>query len=155
MTASTRSRVRLFEDAVDESVSSDSGRLRDTRPRDLVIRFAFGFAVSVIAGFVSLGIGDRAGGLFLAFPAILPASLTLIADKEGKSQAEVDAGGALIGAAALVAFAVVAWQSLTRLPLVVAETAAFVAWLAASVAAYFAIRSAIRRRRPSAPASGP
>ncbi|MDQ1384658.1 MAG: hypothetical protein QOG65_2037, partial [Actinomycetota bacterium] len=65
MTASTRSRVRLFEDAVDESVSSDSGRLRDTRPRDLVIRFAFGFAVSVIAGFVSLGIGDRAGGLFL------------------------------------------------------------------------------------------
>jgi hypothetical protein len=121
-------------------------RLREMRPRDLMIRFAFGFVVSVIAGVVTLAVGDRAGGLFLAFPAILPASLTLIAEKEGDSQAEVDAGGALLGAFALVAFAVVSWQALGRVPLVPAELAAAAAWLAVSVGAYFAIRRAMRRR---------
>jgi hypothetical protein len=155
LTVSARTLARLFEGAFDESLSIDGARLHDTRPRDLVIRFAFGFAVSVIAGIVSLGIGDRAGGLFLAFPAILPASLTLIADKESKSQAEVDAGGALIGATALVAFAVVAWQTLARVPLVVAEGAAFAAWLTASMSTYFAVRSMFRRRRPRPPSSAP
>jgi hypothetical protein len=151
---SARSHARLFEDAVEQPVSIDGARLRDTRPRDLLIRFAFGFAVSVVAGIVTMRIGDRAGGLFLAFPAILPASLTLIADKESKSQAEVDAGGAVIGAAALVAFAVVSWQALARLPLVVADVAAFGAWLVASVGTYFAVRWTIRRRRRRSPVSG-
>jgi uncharacterized membrane protein YfcA len=151
---SARRPARLFEDAVEEPVSFDGARLRDTRPRDLVIRFAFGFAVSVVAGIVSMSIGDRPGGLFLAFPAILPASLTLIADKESTSEAEVDAAGALIGAAALVAFAVVSWQALARLPLVVADAAAFGAWLVASVGTYFAVRWTIRRRRRRSPVSG-
>jgi hypothetical protein len=143
---SERSHVRLFLNAVEEPVTIDAARLRDTRRREVMIRFAFGFAASVIAGLVGIGIGDRAGGLFLAFPAILPASLTLIADKDGDSEAEVDAGGALIGAAALVAFAVVSWQVLGRVPLVAAEIAALAAWLVASVSAYFAVRWAVRRR---------
>jgi hypothetical protein len=146
---STRAQARLFRDALDEPVHVDFGRLPETRRRDLMIRFVFGFAVSVIAGGVTLATGDRAGGLFLAFPAILPASLTLIAEKEGDSQAAVDAGGALVGAFALIAFAVVAWQALGRLPLVAAELAASAAWLIVSVSAYFAIRRALRRRHPS------
>jgi hypothetical protein len=136
----TRTSSRLFRDALDEPVHVAFARLREMRPRDLMIRFAFGFVVSVIAGVVTLAVGDRAGGLFLAFPAILPASLTLIAEKEGDSQAEVDAGGALLGAFALVA------QALGRVPLVPAELAAAAAWLAVSVGAYFAIRRAMRRR---------
>jgi hypothetical protein len=146
---STRKAGRLFRDALDEPVHVGFARLREMRPRDLMIRFGFGFAVSVIAGGVTLAVGDRAGGLFLAFPAILPASLTLIAEKEGDSQAEVDAGGALVGAFALVAFAVVSWQALGRVPLVPAEAAATAAWLAVSVGAYFAIRRAMRRRFPN------
>jgi hypothetical protein len=145
----TRTSSRLFRDALDEPVHVAFDRLREMRPRDLMIRFVFGFVVSVIAGGVTLAVGDRAGGLFLAFPAILPASLTLIAEKEGDSQAEVDAGGALLGAFALVAFAVVSWQALGRVPLVPAELAAAAAWLAVSVGAYFAIRRAMRRRAPN------
>jgi hypothetical protein len=146
---STRAQARLFRDALDEPVHIDLARVRATRRRDLMIRFVFGFAVSVIAGGVTIAIGDRAGGLFLAFPAILPASLTLIAEKEGDSQATVDAGGALVGACALIAFAVVSWQALGRVPLVPAELAASAAWPAVSVSAYFAIRRAGRRRHPS------
>jgi len=145
---SARRDARLFADAVEDPVQFEPARLRAARPRDLLIRFGFGFAVSVIAGAVGLAAGDRAGGLFLAFPAILPASLTLIADKEGDSAATVDAGGALIGAVALVVFAIVAWQSLGRAPLTVAEGAAFAAWLIASVGAYFVVRRAVRRRTP-------
>ncbi len=35
--------------------------------------------------------GPRVGGLFLAFPAILPATLTLLEKKEGKTKACADA----------------------------------------------------------------
>ncbi len=68
------------------------------RLRDLAIRFAFGFVVSVLAGLMTVVFGNRIGGLFLAFPAILPASLTLIEQKEGRRQAEGNAVGAVIGA---------------------------------------------------------
>jgi hypothetical protein len=143
---STPSIVGLFRGAFDEPVRLDSERLRAARRKEMLIRFAFGFAASVCAGLVSLGAGDRAGGLFLAFPAILPASLTLIGKKENRRQAEVDAGGALLGAVALVVFAVVAWQALGRVPPAGAEAGALVAWLITSVGSYAAIRALVRRR---------
>src|SRR5205814_1515179 len=94
---------------IGESVQpkSFSGGLRSVQPRDLAVRFAFGFGVSVVAGIVTLTFGSRAGGLFLAFPAILPASLTLIEEKQGRRQAEGNAVGAILGAVALVVFALI------------------------------------------------
>ena len=56
----------------------DRAALRSVQPRDLAVRFAFGFGVSVAAGIVTLALGSRTGGLFLAFPAILPARLILL-----------------------------------------------------------------------------
>jgi len=128
-----RSRVRFDRDA-----------LRSVQPRDLALRFAFGVAVSVVAAIVTLAFGSRAGGLFLAFPAILPASLTLIEKKEGQHQAEGDAVGAIIGAVALVVFALTAWALFTRIRGGAVEAVALAVWLAVSVLLYGLIRRLCR-----------
>jgi len=53
-------------------------------PTDYVVRFMFGAAISLLAGLIGMKFGPVVGGLCLGFPAILPASLTLIEKKEGK-----------------------------------------------------------------------
>jgi hypothetical protein len=58
-------------------------KLRELSIRALGIRFVFGAGVSLLAGVVSTVWGARAGGVFLAFPAILLASMTLIAKEVG------------------------------------------------------------------------
>src|SRR5207253_3283130 len=58
-------------------------------------------------GLVAREWGPSAGGLFLAFPAILPASLTLVARHDSRGDAADDARGAVLGAAALIVFAAV------------------------------------------------
>jgi hypothetical protein len=87
------------------------------------------------------------GGLFLAFPAIFPASATLIEKHEkekkelrglngagrGRSAASIDAAGASIGAIALAVFASIVWQFLTRTHAWVVLAIATVFWLAVSV----------------------
>src|SRR5205807_418029 len=73
-------------------------KAREVPLRHLAIRFAFGAATSVTAGVVSLVSGSRISGVLLAFPAILAASLTLIADEESKREAREDARGAVLGA---------------------------------------------------------
>jgi Protein of unknown function (DUF3147) len=84
------------------------GTLGRVRAWDYVLRFAFGGAVTVATGVVAKVFGPEIGGLFLAFPAILPASLTLVAQHDGRSSAVDDARGAVLGAIALGAFAIVA-----------------------------------------------
>jgi hypothetical protein len=125
-------------------VRFDRDALRSVQPRDLAVRFAFGFGVSVVAGIVTLAFGSRVGGLFLAFPAILPASLTLIEKKEGRRQAERDAVGAIIGAVALVVFAQVAYLLFTRIPGAAVEALALAAWLGVSIFLYLFIRRLLR-----------
>ena len=122
----------------------DRAALRSVQPRDLAVRFAFGFGVSVAAGIVTLAFGSRTGGLFLAFPAILPASLTLIEKKEGRRPAEGNAGGAIIGAVALVAFALTARALFTHIPGATVEAVALAAWLVVSILLYLPIRRLFR-----------
>jgi len=86
------------------------GDLRTVPVRDLTIRFAFGAAISTAASVIGLAAGPRFGGIFLAFPAILPATPTLIEKEESKRKAKDDDIGSILGAAALVAFAVTAWR---------------------------------------------
>lgn len=74
--------------------------------------------------------------MFLAFPAILLASLTLVAKQEGVRQARNDARGARLGTLGLLAFAVVAAVTVTRWPLWAALTAATVAWAVVALGAY-------------------
>lgn len=69
------------------------------------IRFVFGGAISVGAGLVGHHWGPAVGGLFIAFPSILPASLTLVRRHDGKRKAIEDAQGARFGAIGQAAFA--------------------------------------------------
>jgi uncharacterized membrane protein (GlpM family) len=115
---------------------------------DLLIRFGFGAAISAVAGIVALLAGNRAGGILLAFPAILPATLTLVEKEESERRAEdLDVGSAL-GAAALGVFAVVVWQYMgdESGPLVLLT--ATVAWFLTAVVLYLGLRLVMVRRRP-------
>ncbi len=103
------------------------------------LRFLFGATIAVAAGLVSLRFGARVGGLLLAFPAILPASLTLIAKQDGRSKASIDAMGAVLGALAMVGFALTAHLLLPPLGLA-ALVIAGAGWLLLAVALYFALR---------------
>lgn len=119
--------------------------LRDARPRDLVIRFVFGFTVSAVAAVIGIVINPRFGGVFLAFPAILPATLTLIEKEKSKRQAEDDDIGAVLGAAALIVFAAIGWWLFTRIGAPLALTIAAAGWLAAAVLMYLVLQAITRR----------
>jgi hypothetical protein len=97
--------------------------LRRSKWYEYLIRFVFGGTVTALTGIIAKRWGPEIGGLFLAFPAILPATATLIekheqqkkqsAGKKGKLRARaiagVDAAGAAMGSVGLVAFAIIVW----------------------------------------------
>ena len=123
-------------------------KLNDVQPANLAIRFAFGAAVSVLASVCGVVFSPIMGGMFLAFPAILPASLTLLQQKEGTKAAVEDVGGAVLGSVGLVAFAVLAAVLFALTPDVLVFTAATAGWLILSIGLYL-ITAVWRRRRES------
>lgn len=133
----------------------DLSEIRATSIKELGVRFIFGFVIAVVAGFLGQRLGPLVGGLFLAFPAILPAALTLVAEKEGERRAEVNALGAILGTIALACCGLVVAVGLSRYPVVIAQAMATVAWVVTALALYFVVERAIamsleagaRRRR--------
>lgn len=128
-----------LEDDDRQPVGFEWSKVRSIKPGELGIRLAFGTTIALIAGIVGAVAGPKVGGLFLAFPAILPASLTLIENKEGTAKAWADASGGLLGALGLAAFALTSllllrWNPLIALPL------ALLAWTVVSVGLYFLFR---------------
>ena len=97
--------------------------LRQTRWYEYLVRFVLGGAMTVVAGLIAARFGPVVGGLFLAFPAIFPASATLIEKhvrqrkekaglpgaRRGKEAAALDAAGAALGSFGLAAFGLVIW----------------------------------------------
>jgi len=124
----------------------DAGGLAKTQAWEYLVRFAFGGLVTAATGLIAEHFGPSIGGLFLAFPAILPASLTLVQRHDGRPQAADDARGACLGSIGLAAFAmVVVWTALSwPAPLVL--TAATLVWIAVSAAAW-----AVRHGRERSP----
>jgi hypothetical protein len=128
-------------------IEIDTSGLRQSRWYEYVIRFVFGGSITVLAGIVAKHWGAEIGGLFLAFPAIFPATATLIQKHEqqkkarvgqdgtrrGREAAGIDAAGATIGSIGLMTFAAVIWQGLPTDPLSIVLSAATVVWLAISV----------------------
>ena len=86
-----------------------------------------------MAGLIAHAYGPEVGGIFLAFPAILPASLTLVARHRGREKAAEEARGAVFGAIALVGFAAVASWLAPHSPPPATLAAASGAWLLAAV----------------------
>jgi hypothetical protein len=117
----------------------EPSKLRTVRPKDLVIRFALGAAISIAAGILGKAIGARFGGAFLAFPSILPASLTLIEQKEGTRRADRNAIGAVLGANGLVAFAMIGEAAFGRIEAFAALALALAGWGVTAFALYGAL----------------
>src|SRR5213082_329016 len=99
----------------------DFSTVKQTRWHEFAIRFLLGGLITAATGIIGHKYGAAVGGLFLAFPAIFPASATLI-DKHEKAKKEraglnghgrarqlvsVDAAGTAIGSIGLFAFALV------------------------------------------------
>src|ERR1700760_3510638 len=107
----------------------DLSALRRTTWSEHLIRFVLGGAVTVLTGLIAKTFGPAVGGLFLAFPAIFPASATLLDkhEREKKRDAGIpctirgllavalDARGAAMGSVALGAFAWAVWRMLPHL----------------------------------------
>jgi hypothetical protein len=101
--------------------------LKQTKWHEYLIRFVFGGLVTVAAGLVARKYGPVVGGLFLAFPSIFPASITLVQahskekqqkkgedEQDSEQKARQDAGttaqGAAMGSFGLLGFAVILWN---------------------------------------------
>lgn len=142
-------RRRLSGEALHEAtVPAFAIRLRDLREvprRDLYIRFAFGAGISIAASIIGLGAGSRFGGIFLAFPAILPATLTLLEKENSKRTAKNDVVGSVFGAAALIVFGLLTWLLVGARGAPIGLAAASLAWLATAVLLYLSLRSVVRR----------
>ncbi|TMF74535.1 MAG: DUF3147 family protein [Chloroflexi bacterium] len=128
----------------------DPGEVGTHRVRDYLIRFCFGAGISLVAGVIGMKFGPVLGGVWLGFPAILPASLTLIEKKEGKEAASVDSIGAILGAIAMIAFAIVVSLAATRWGVVPGLVAALAVWLVVAVGLYGLVAT-LYGREPSAP----
>lgn len=120
------------------------------KPQDYAVRFVFGAVISLVAGLIGMKFGPVVGGVFLGFPAILPASLTLIAKKEGKAEAAIDSLGAVLGAVALVGFALVVIFVASRWGVIATLVVALVVWLVLAFALY-AIVASVYKREPAPP----
>lgn len=128
----------------------DPGEVGTHRVQDYLIRFCFGAGISLVAGVIGMKFGPVLAGVWLGFPAILPASLTLIEKKEGKEAASVDSIGAILGAIAMIAFAIVVSLAATRWGVVPGLVAALAVWLVVAVGLYGLVAT-LYGREPSAP----
>jgi hypothetical protein len=116
------------------------------KPGETAMRFAFGFGVSVVAAVIGKLAGPHVGGLFLAFPAILPAALTLLQKRDGRDPADADAWGAVAGALGMVGFAVVAALLLAGHP-ALGLLLGVVAWMVVSLSAWALLQLLLNQRR--------
>jgi hypothetical protein len=97
--------------------------LKEGRWYEYGTRFALGGLMTLIAGIVADTFGPESGGLFLAFPAILCASVTLVEAHErrekrayglkgyrrGTDAAGLETAGAAMGSIGLASFAAAIW----------------------------------------------
>ncbi len=124
----------------DDRIRLTPGGLKKMDKSQALIRFGAGAAASLLAALVSTFFGSRTAGPLLALPAILIASLTLIADEDGLRAAIDDSRGAVLGGIGLVGFAVVVWQGFGHLATWLVLVLATLAWAVVSMLLYGAQR---------------
>jgi hypothetical protein len=131
-------------------IQVDFSPLSQTKWNDYAVRFLFGGLITAVAGVIAKKFGPGIGGLFLAFPAIFPASATLIEKHEkekkrgfglkgearGRSAASVDAAGSSMGSIGLLVFALVVSQFIAKDRAWMVLTGATVLWLGVSLAVW-------------------
>jgi hypothetical protein len=129
--------------------------LKQSRWYEHVVRFGLGGLTTVLAGAIAQRYGPATGGLFLAFPAIFCASVTLVERHErkrkernglrgarrGQQAAALDAVGAGWGSIALGVFGLSVWW-LAPISPVGSLCLAAIAWLVLAVSVW-----GLRRRQ--------
>jgi hypothetical protein len=122
-----------------------------TKWYEYAVRFIFGGLITVGAGVIARNYGPTVGGLFLAFPAIFPASVTLVDKHEkdkklragidgtsrGRLASGLDARGAAIGSLGLITFAIVIWRGLGEAPAWGVLTVGVFLWSAVSISLWY------------------
>jgi hypothetical protein len=130
--------------------------LKETRWYELAERFVAGGLMTAGAGLIAKEYGPVVGGIFLAFPAIFPASATLIEKHErgkkeeaglhgsvrGRKAAGVDAAGAALGSLGLFTFALIVKRFLVGHSSWIVLVGATAIWLSVSLLLW-----QIRKRR--------
>jgi len=127
------------------NVQCEPSKVKQTKPRAYIVRFVFGGLITALSGYLTK-FGVAVGGLFLGFPAILPASLTLVKKHEGEEAAGDDALGAVAGSIGLVAFGVIVWRLSGALAAWLVLLIAAVVWLGLSIAVWLLARRFMRRQ---------
>ena len=136
----------------------DPSGLKQTKVHEYALRFVAGGLITVIAGLIARKWGPGIGGLFMAFPAIFPASATLIEKHErqrkqkkglqgkerGTDAAATDALGAAFGSVGLIGFAGICWWLIPNHAAPLALGGATFAWMLVSFTIW-AIRQWRRR----------
>jgi hypothetical protein len=134
--------------------------IKGIKAHEWIIRFAFGGTVCVIAGLIAQRFGPVIGGFFLAFPAIFPASASLVEAHEeqhkaragfdgtnrGRVVAAIDALGTAMGCIGLAGFALVFWIWLPRTRTFVVFVLATLVWLTLSVGVWLLRKKHTLRR---------
>ncbi|HEY3783460.1 MAG TPA: DUF3147 family protein [Fimbriimonadaceae bacterium] len=123
----------------------DLKAIRKTRPDQYALRFAFGGLITAVAGLIAVRFGPVIGGLFLGFPAILPASVSLVQDhakqdkpeQEAKKEAGDDSLGASIGSLGLIAFGLTVWLGVSYVQFALLLVLGGAVWLTVSISAWY------------------
>ena len=134
--------------------------IKQVHAHEYATRFIFGGICTALAGLIANHWGPGVGGLFLAFPAIFPASACLIESHQkehkrkigrdgtgrGRDAAALDAVGASLAALALASFAAVVWLLVPRHNSVGVIALATVVWAGLSPVLWL-----LWKRRPRKP----
>jgi hypothetical protein len=148
--------AHLLKVGLTMTIRVDPSGLKQTKWHEYALRFVAGGIITVLAGMIARRWGPGIGGLFLAFPAIFPASATLMEKHErqrkqekglhgaerGTDVAAIDALGAAMGSVGLIGFAGICWWLIPKYPAPLALGGAAVAWLLVSFSIWI-----IRQRR--------
>jgi len=128
-------------------VQVDLSALGKTKWYEFAVRFFFGGLITAVAGIIAKRWGPVVGGLFLAFPAIFPASATLIQKHEkqkkekegldgrerGRQAASIGAAGSAVGSIGLLFFALLVWRFVPNHSSGLVLGAATLVWLTISI----------------------
>ena len=127
-------------------VKINGSTLRETRWYEYALRFLLGGLITAAAGIIAERFGPVVGGLFLAFPAIFPASATLVQSHErekkarkgfsgeqrGRDAAALEATGSALGSIGLLLFAALVWTLLPSHGPIIVLAAGTCVWMLAS-----------------------
>lgn len=113
-------------------ISVDPAEARAISWKAYTLRFAFGGAVTALTGLIGNTFGPEVGGLFLGFPSIAIASMTMVERDKGKNAVGADAAGMSIGCLGLLAFGATVWALGRHIPAWLVLGSAFLLWFVAA-----------------------